>query len=117
MWRKCITLILVTSLTSACVYYPKQVQYYDKDCDIESKRLVLDVEAMNGIGNCGGGEGALVCAAALLGVGAVTMIVSGSIVLIGNTAYWLEKQGNCTSAPKLQTSYITHPVFNKTNLS
>ena len=38
------------------------------------------------------------CIALIVGAGAVTaptVIVSGSIVIVGNTAYWLERKARC----------------------
>ena len=40
------------------------------------------------------------CAAVLVAYGAVaaaSLVVSGSIVVIGNAVYWVEERGRCTS--------------------
>ena len=46
------------------------------------------------VGSCTGDA----CAYFLVGIGAVvatTAVVSGSVVVVGNTVYWLEKRGKC----------------------
>ena len=59
-------------------------------------KLYLDVETIELHHGCSGsGESAIAC---LVGAGIVpagTFVVSGSIVLIGNTLHWLEYQGRC----------------------
>jgi hypothetical protein len=74
---------------SGCFAYPKKIEYYDSDCNIEAKKWVLLAESVNM-----GCQDTASCAA-VLGVSAGSAIVSGSIVVAGNTVYWLEKQGRC----------------------
>jgi len=85
----------MTVLMAGCIAVPRQVEYYDADCNIVSRKMVLDspVHAV-GIVNCSNRE----CLAVILGVTAASMIVSGSIVVVGNTVYWLEKQGRCVES-------------------
>ncbi|MDH4190049.1 MAG: hypothetical protein OEW21_07590 [Betaproteobacteria bacterium] len=89
--------VLLSFALSACVVYPKKVEYYDSDCRIDARRLELETGVL--ISDvCSGGGGSEVegaCLAALLAVGAGSAIVSGSIVVVGNTVYWLEKKGRC----------------------
>src|SRR5437016_3195047 len=93
---KCATIIGPALLISGCIYYPKRVEVYDSDCSIKTRKLVLGVITSNGVGSCGSGSGAGACLAAIAAVGPVTAVVSGSIVVVGNTLYWLEKEGRCT---------------------
>ena len=91
----------VCSLLCSCVVVPKKVEYYDDDCRIVTKKYELTTEQYSVLGNinqCSNEE----CVAEVTGAvfGAVVMVpfsavVSGSIVVVGNTVYWLEKQGNC----------------------
>jgi len=75
---------------SGCIAYPKKIEYYDYECNIQSRKLLLTAESMKNL-HCGDKA----CMAAILGVSAGSVIVSGSIVVAGNTVYWLEKQGKC----------------------
>ena len=85
-------IIALSLFVSGCFAYPKKIEYYDFDCNIQARKLVLTAEAVNV--RC---QHTADCMA-LLGVSAGSVIVSGSIVVAGNTVYWLEKQGKC--APK-----------------
>ncbi len=98
--RKCF-LTVIFSLLCSCVVVPKKVEYYDRDCGIVTKKYELTTEQYSLLGNINecSNEG---CVAEVTGAafGAVVMapfsaVVSGSIVVVGNTVYWLEKQGNC----------------------
>lgn len=90
---------IVVALTAAALvasgcFVPRQVEYYDADCNIVSRKMVLDNVQTVGVVNCSHRE----CLAVILGVAVASMIVSGSIVVVGNTVYWLEKQGRCVEA-------------------
>ena len=74
---------------------PKKTTYYDYQCgetrvklalNKEQKQLALDC---NGVGTC------LTEVVFLFTAGAVVSIVSGSIVLIGNSINWVEKKVTC----------------------
>lgn len=82
---------VITFLLSSCCYYPKKVEFYDEDCQIESKKLVLEATLVNVTANCQNEE----CIIALLVPSVASAVVSGSIVIVGNIVYWLEKQGKC----------------------
>jgi hypothetical protein len=92
---KFTSIVGVALLISGCIYYPKRVEVYDSDCNIKTRKLTLGVIASNSVPNCSGGN-AGPCLAAIAAVGPVTAVVSGSIVVIGNTLYYLEKEGPCT---------------------
>ena len=85
---------------SACVVYPEVTTYYDADCKIEARQLELKSEVLANADCGGGGAVAGACWAALLGVGTASAIVSGSIVVVGNTVFWLEKKGKCIVKPQ-----------------
>jgi hypothetical protein len=68
----------------------------DSNCILHTKELELEVtgsEVSLGL-NCYG-ETCLAVLAAASAVSITTFLVSGSIVLIGNTFHWLEKEGSC----------------------
>lgn len=92
--------LALSMLVSGCVVYPKQIEYYT-DCDIKAKKLVLETEAMKAACSASSGDPeGKACLGGLLTLGVASAIVSGSIVVIGNTVYWLEKEGKCLAKPK-----------------
>ena len=88
------SLTLAAALLQACVFLPRTETVIDPTCRIETKQMTLRVEQFGYIGSCSGRE----CGAVLAILGAITagsMVVSGSIVIIGDVVYWLERQGKC----------------------
>jgi hypothetical protein len=82
-------------LAGGCMVVPRTTHQYDPDCQLVHKRVTLDVQQVNAVAHCGSGAD---CAGqlAFLGlVGAASAVVSGSVALVGNVAYWLERQGQC----------------------
>ena len=106
---KIITITLVFSLLQACVAYPKETFRKDYErCDLVSREYHL---AMNRAGlklleGAGDPFQALVLAGI---VASVTTVVSGSVVIVGNTVHFLEKQGSCDDSflNEQVLSYIT----------
>lgn len=95
---------------NACVFLPKTVDLYDSECQTAWKQMELEPVQVAMVGPCSNGN----CAAELVVVGAVaaaSAVVSGSIVVVGNVVYWMEKQGRCvrrTRAP-VQTAEPAPP--------
>src|SRR5260370_40058626 len=96
------TIIALSFFVSGCVFYPRTIEYYDAECDIRYRALVLGTEAIKK--DCSGkmlkGLESEACFALVVAMSAGSAIVSGSIVVIGNTVYWLEKQGKCLAKEK-----------------
>jgi hypothetical protein len=93
MLKRLMTLSLAAVL-SGCIYVPVTTQVYDPDCRVIAKHLELQPVQVAAFASCRGGE----CSAQLVFLGAtaaVSAVVSGSIVVVGNVAYWFEKQGRC----------------------
>ena len=87
-------------LASGCFYYPKTVEYYDYGCEIQARQVVLKSEALPAYCSAASTQAeATGCLALALGVSAGSAVVSGSIVVAGNTVYWLEKRGKCITRP------------------
>jgi hypothetical protein len=78
-----------------CMFRPEVVYVApEPGCTYRAREMVLKMDYARG-GGCSGHHG---CASYLVVVGAVSaasMVVSGSIVIVGNVVYWLEKQGKC----------------------
>ena len=88
------TLFLVALLLQACIYLPRQTEVYDAGCQIVARQLVLQEVQIASLGGCAN-QGCLVLLAAAGATAAASAIISGSLVLVGNVAYWLERQGQC----------------------
>jgi hypothetical protein len=89
-----VGIVLCVASLAGCVFYPARVAYYDEDCRVRSHKLHLEAEVIGNLDNCHG-EQAKACLVAIAAVGSVSAVVSGSIVIAGNTIYWLERQGAC----------------------
>src|SRR5262249_41416013 len=92
------TIALVPCFLAGCIAQPKTVEYYDYDCNIQTKKMILTAGQLN----CQSRRGDCVLLMPLAAVG--SGVVSGSAVVVGNTLYWLEKQGKCT--PKGPASLV-----------
>ena len=93
-----LSILLVFALLQGCVVLPRTVDVYDAQCRITARQMTLEVEQLGGFVGCAN-EG---CAALLVAAGAVTAasaVVSGSIAVVGNFVYWLEKRGKCDPEP------------------
>lgn len=88
------TALLSTALLAGCVYTPRTVEVYDPACRILTRQMVLDERQVGVIGRCHN-EGCVAALVAFGAVSAVTAVVSGSIVVVGNVAYWFEKRSAC----------------------
>jgi hypothetical protein len=85
---------------------PKLTIYHEEGCSIEFRRMTMTLEQQQqllyGQGSCSG-SGDCVASLALRFVAAaaelpISAIVSGSIVVVGNTIFWLQEQGQCKAA-------------------
>ena len=87
-------ILILAVLAPACVFVPRTVQSFDADCQVMARQLVLQpvqVAAIHGCANQG-------CVALIVGAAAISAasaVVSGSVVMAGNLAYWLEKKAHC----------------------
>jgi hypothetical protein len=89
-------LALAAALT-ACVVVPRTDSVYDEECKLVHRQMVLEVQQVGYFGGCSN-DG---CVALLVGLGVVAVasaVVSGSIAVVGNVVYWLERQGQCVKA-------------------
>lgn len=93
---KATLLCLASTLLISCVFVPQVVTHYDAACQIEARQMVLAAEPLALIPLNGCSDE--VCLSLLAGqvlLVPVSAVVSGSIVLVGNTVFWLQKQGDC----------------------
>lgn len=86
--------VFLAAILQACVFVPRTIEVYDSDCRVTSKKMDLQPVQIAAIQGCNHNS----CAALLVAAGATaaaSAIVSGSIVIVGNVVYWIEKQGRC----------------------
>jgi hypothetical protein len=78
----------------ACVYLPRTVEILDPDCRIIARHMVLEEVQIATIMGCAN-EGCVTLVVAAAATAAVSAVISGSIVVAGNTVYWFESRGQC----------------------
>ena len=84
-------------LISGCFFYPTTVQYYDSGCELHARRMELQSKVIEAQCSGAGHDGAAACLLGYLTITAGSAVVSGSIVVVGNTVYWFEKRGRCVA--------------------
>lgn len=82
-------------LLAGCVVVPVTVEGFDPACRVVTHHMELQSVQVQALGRCGDNY----CAALVLGVAAATAIVSGSIAVVGNVAYWAEHRASCLAPP------------------
>ena len=99
-------LLLVAFCCSGCVVVPKTVSSEeDSRCRLTTRKVTLDVSddgpnsvlkgALRVTTACKEAECLLIVPAALVAIPVGSVVVSGSIMVGGNTIHWLEAQGKC----------------------
>ncbi len=79
---------------SGCVILPASIDTWDADCRAVSHHLVLQSVQLAEIDHCRNQECTLMVVAGAA-TAAASAIVSGSIVIVGNAAYWIERRASC----------------------
>jgi hypothetical protein len=106
-----ITILVLLSLLSAGCFAPAILNEKPPECQLATKKLKLTVsedgskllagvalEGMFNSHNCQTPECLLIIPLGTFAVSATSMIVSGSIVVVGNSIHWIEKQGRCENS-------------------
>jgi hypothetical protein len=109
MRRGVVAVVLAVPL-AGCIVVPQTRDIYDPDCRVARREIALATAVVGGFAGCSDRD----CAALLATLGVVTaasVVISGSIALVGNVVYWLEHQGRCrrdgvepSAAPALPAS-------------
>ena len=90
---KCIAICLVLILTfnlAACLFVPETTANKNNDCQLVTKKWSLEFKKADISGRV---EGEILVAIGAVAVG--SLVVSGSVVVVGNSIHWLEQQGFC----------------------
>jgi hypothetical protein len=87
-------LLSLPLLLSSCVIVPRTTEIYNTDCKYIAKQSELKPVYVAAFGSCKDKQ----CAWVLVFAGAATAIsafISGSIMMVENIVYWLEKPEDC----------------------
>ena len=87
-------LALSATLLQGCVFVPRTTTAHDEQCNVQRRYMKLETAQAGTLGSCSQKECVYILAA-LGAVAAASLVVSGSIAVVGNGVYWLEKQGQC----------------------
>jgi hypothetical protein len=90
-------IIIATLLISACIALPATKEASNNNCDLVTREMYVDSHTLNNFHFNGtvNGKERIVLAATGLVIYSVSWVISGSIVLTGNTIHWLETKGRC----------------------
>jgi hypothetical protein len=81
-------------LVGGCVVVPATRDVYDADCRMMRREVTLETAVLGQFYGCSGQE----CSVLLVTMGvisAASLVVSGSMAIVGNVVYWLEHESNC----------------------
>jgi hypothetical protein len=112
---KYVPFLLIIFLVQSCIVLPKTVPEEDHDCLLVTKSMTIDFktspemidEAVDEMvqalaSDCHEPECLLVLAP-IVAISVGSLVVSGSIVVTGNTIHWMEKQGRCDDSVTRRT--------------
>lgn len=89
--------VVVAGLLEGCIVVPRTTAWYDQDCQLVAKHVELQPVQIAQFGGCIDAEcGALLAIAGAAAIGSA--VISGSIMVVGNALYWIERQGKCVEA-------------------
>lgn len=86
--------LLLGLACSACIVLPRTAQVYDPACRSYVKQMILETTELGHLGGCVN-EGCAVMLASMGIVSAASAVVSGSVAVVGNIVYWMERKGQC----------------------
>ena len=93
--------VALAASLSACVMVPRTVVRYDPECHIVARQMTLDAVQIASLGGCSN-HGCVTLLAVAGATAAASTVISGSIAIVGNVVYWLERQGQCArSGPRV----------------
>ena len=90
-------------LLAGCVIVPHTVQHYDPECRVVTRSMELQAVQLGWIQHCAN-EGCAALLAAAGATAAASAVISGSLTIVGNMVYWLERQGRCQRAAPAPTA-------------
>jgi len=82
------------ALASGCIVVPVTTDTYDPDCRRVTHHMALEPVQIARLQTCSG-QGCEAMVLAGLGLTAISAVVSGSIVVVGNVVYWADHRAAC----------------------
>ncbi|MEN9630790.1 MAG: hypothetical protein RJA10_4018 [Pseudomonadota bacterium] len=79
---------------SGCIVVARSADVYDPACKTTVKQVVLETEVVGAMVPCRN-DGCLVVLASMGIISAASAVVAGSVAIVGNIAYWVERGGQC----------------------
>jgi hypothetical protein len=110
-----ISILFITLLIQSCIVLPKTVPEEDQECLLVTKSMTIDYytspdmideavdEMVHAISSDCHEPECLLVFAPLIAISVGSLVVSGSIVVVGNTIHWIEEQGRCDDSATRQT--------------
>ncbi len=110
-----VIFLFIVFLIYSCIALPKTVSKEEQDCFLVTKSMTIDFytspelmdeavdEMINAISSDCHKPECLLLFAPLIAISAGSLVVSGSIVIVGNTIHWMEEQGRCDDSVTQQT--------------
>jgi len=114
-WRRPASAVFAAWALAGCVVVPVTRDVYDPDCRLMRREVTLEAAMLGQFHSCSGQE----CSALLATLGVVsaaTLVVSGSLAVVGNVVYWLEHEANCRRRNAPQAPVPTPPAAPGTTL-
>ncbi|MBL8330609.1 MAG: hypothetical protein JNJ71_17360 [Rubrivivax sp.] len=108
-WRGRAGAAVAAWALAGCVVVPVTRDVYDPDCRLMRREVMLEAAMLGQFHSCSGQE----CSALLATLGVVsaaTLVVSGSLAVVGNVVYWLEHEANCRRRNAPQAPVPTPPA-------
>lgn len=81
-------------MLSGCIVVARSADVYDPACKTTVKQVVLETEVVGAMVPCRN-DGCLVVLASMGIISAASAVVAGSVAIVGNIAYWVERGGQC----------------------
>lgn len=96
-FKKSLLIFSVSFVLTSCAFTPtaSEHQPYYVDCGLLTKKLTLKSTELNSVDNCNDDDKFGQCLVKMGLIVPVSYIVSGSIVLVGNTIHWSEYKLSC----------------------
>ena len=92
--RSTASALAAGALASGCIVVPVTTVSYDPECRYVTHHIELQAVQIAQLQSCSG-QGCEAMVLAGLGVTAISAVVSGSIVVVGNVVYWADHRVSC----------------------